>query len=212
LHNNNLTLAIVPLGTGVAEEISALFTNVITWNKDETYDAILFEGGSDIHPSIYNDKNIATSAGKDLSKRDNVEVEAMKDAIDKGALIIGICRGAQLACALAGGKLVQDVSNHHGTHNVTTIDGNNFNVSSVHHQQMYPWTVDHDLLAWTPKHFSDNYIGDELDESKHEVEPEAVFFPTINALAFQWHPEWYASQGEIDFTITKIKERLYANN
>jgi len=209
LHNK--TLAIVPLGTGVADEIAGLFENIVTWHPELEYDAILLEGGSDIHPSIYNDNNVATSASDNLSKRDTVEVKAMNDAISKKALIIGICRGAQLACAIAGGKLVQDVNNHQGSHDVTTIDGKSFRVSSVHHQQMYPWMVDHELLAWTPKHHSDRYIGDSLDESKHEVEPEAVFFPKINALAFQWHPEWYASQGEIDFTITKIKERLYSN-
>lgn len=202
----------MPLGTGVADEIAGLFDNVVSWKPGIEYDAILLEGGSDIHPSIYNDNNVATHAGNDLSNRDKVEVQAMTDAIKQKALIIGICRGAQLACAVAGGKLVQDVSNHQGSHDVTTSDGKSFRVSSVHHQQMYPWAVDHDLLAWSPKHHSNHYIGDELNEDSHVVEPEAVFFPKINALAFQWHPEWYASQGEIDFTITKIKEKLYDNS
>jgi gamma-glutamyl-gamma-aminobutyrate hydrolase PuuD len=204
------TLATVNLGTGVADEIAALFDNVVPWDMSQSYDAILLEGGSDIHPSIYNDPNTDTHAGDSLSNRDRIELKAINDAITKNALIIGICRGAQLACAVAGGKLVQHVTNHGGAHPVTTADGKQFEVSSVHHQQMYPWDVPHDMLAWSLERYSDCYRGHDINMEKHKVEPEAVYFPTIRALAFQWHPEWYASSGEIDFTISKIKEKLHA--
>jgi len=202
------TLATVPMGTGVASEIAELFDNVITWNQDANYDAILFEGGSDIHPKIYGAENTDSGVGNDLSHRDKVEIKAFKDAINKKALIIGICRGAQLACALAGGKLVQHVNRHGGEHNVTTKTGDVFKVSSVHHQMMYPWDIEHTLLAWSSEKRSDVYKGYQLDEAKHVVEPEACFFPQIKALAFQWHPEWAASNEELDFTISHIKDKL----
>lgn len=203
------TLATVSLGTGVADEIAAMFDKVIPWSMDADYDAILLEGGSDIHPSIYNDPNTDSGVGETLSNRDRIELKAINDAITKNALVIGICRGAQLACAVAGGKLVQHVNNHGGSHPVTTIDGKQFKVSSVHHQQMYPWDVEHDMLAWSSERYSDCYRGHDINMEKHQIEPEAVYFPTIKALAFQWHPEWYASEGEIDFTISKIKEKLH---
>lgn len=201
-------LATVPMGTGVADEIAAMFDHVVQWSSDVDYDAILFEGGSDIHPSLYNDPNTDSSVGDQPSHRDLVEVDAMKDAIRKGALIIGVCRGAQLACAMAGGKLVQHVDNHGRPHEVITKDKQIFNVSSVHHQMMYPWDIEHDVLAWSKQRQSPRYLGHKLNMTKHVVEPEAVFFPTINALAFQWHPEWYASSGEIEFTINQIKEKM----
>ena len=202
------TLATVPMGTGVANEIAALFDNVSRWSSDLKYDAILIEGGADIHPSIYNNPNTDSHVADSPSRRDLLECEAINDAIRKGALIIGVCRGAQLACAMAGGKLVQHVNNHGGSHPVVTNDGKSFDVSSVHHQQMYPWDVEHEMLAWSADRYSDCYRGHDINMEKHQIEPEAVFFPTIKALAFQWHPEWYASKGEIDFTISKIKEKL----
>jgi putative glutamine amidotransferase len=202
------TLATLPLGTGVAKEIAALFDNVITWNADAQYDAVLIEGGSDIHPSLYGDPNTDSFVSDHPSRRDLIERDAILDAVKKNALVIGICRGAQLACALAGGRLVQHVNRHSGEHEVTTNDGRHFIVSSVHHQQMYPWDVAHEMLAWSSEPYSDVYSGHEIDSNKHVLEPEAVFFPTIKALAFQWHPEWYASQGEIDFTIRHIKDKL----
>jgi len=204
------TLATVPMGTGVAEEIAAMFDNVVQWSPELKYDAILFEGGSDIHPSLYNDPNTDSFVGDMPSRRDLFEVEAFKDAVRKRALVIGVCRGAQLACAMAGGKLVQHVNNHGGAHPVVTADGKQFDVSSVHHQQMYPWDVEHDMLAWSADQYSDCYKGANINYAKHQVEPEAVYFPQIRALAFQWHPEWYASSGEIDFTLRKIKEKLDA--
>jgi putative glutamine amidotransferase len=201
-------LATLPLGTGVAKEIANLFDKVITWNADAKYDAILLEGGADIHPSLYNNPNTDSFVNDAPSRRDLIERDAVLDAIQKNALIIGICRGAQLACALAGGKLVQHVDNHGGSHDVETNTGDLFTVSSVHHQQMYPWDIDHELLAWSSERISSVYLGHEIDANKHQLEPEAVFFPKINALAFQWHPEWYASKGEIDFTLKHISEKL----
>lgn|GEM_PF-6387398 len=201
------TLATVSMGCGCAPEIKKLFSYVTEWEPDLDYDAILFEGGSDIDPSLYNSKNIATySQGQ--SKRDRIEAAIMQDAIDKKALIIGICRGAQLACALAGGKLVQDVNGHQGHHTIETYMGNTFDVSSVHHQQMYPWDVEHTILAWSKTQQSNHFIGDSLNLQKHIKEPEAVFFPKINALAFQWHPEWAYTPEELEFTLAEIAEKL----
>ena len=203
------TLALVRNGTGVAEEICDLFDNVITWKPGASFDAIHFEGGSDIHPSLYNVKNTHSFVSDGLSNRDIIERAAINEAIEQKALIIGSCRGAQLACAFAGGKLVQDVTDHaNGPHKVTTKDGKTILTTSVHHQQMYPWEIEHDLLAWSANPLSDHYLGDEIDPTKVVLEPEACYFPTINALAFQWHPEWACSSGEIEFTIDQIKQRL----
>ena len=102
------TLATLPLGTGCAKEIRNLFDNVIQWSPGAKYDAIVFEGGSDIHPSLYNNPNTDIFVGDTPSNRDRIELGAFKHAVDQGALVIGVCRGAQLACALAGGKLVQN--------------------------------------------------------------------------------------------------------
>ena len=208
------TLALVRMGTGVADEICDLFNNVITWKPGASYDAIHFEGGGDIHPSLYRSKNTHSHVGNTLSSRDMVEQLAITEAIAQKALIIGSCRGAQLACAFAGGKLVQDVTNHANGrgHAVESKEGMHFDTTSVHHQQMYPWEIDHDLLAWSHHPLSNHYLGDGVDPTLVRVEPEAVYFPQINALGFQWHPEWACSTGEIEFTVNQIKHKMKRNH
>jgi hypothetical protein len=168
---------------------------------------LILHGGSDIHPSLYNRPNQGSHVGGSPSPRDQFEAKALAKAADKGLFIFAICRGAQLACAAVGGILVQHVDNHAGgNHRITTVEGESFLVTSAHHQMMYPWKVEHKLLAWASYPRSDVHVGvtpDELEawpKQKYDgdgpttgpdfVEPEVVMFPQINCLAIQGHPEW----------------------
>ena len=74
-------------------------------------DIIMFTGGEDISPSLYNDKIHGTTHFS--PRRDAFEVE-MFNLAPKKALLIGGCRGAQLLTALSGGRLIQHCINHSG--------------------------------------------------------------------------------------------------
>jgi gamma-glutamyl-gamma-aminobutyrate hydrolase PuuD len=160
-----------------------------------TTDLVIFGGGADIHPSLYGHDNIATGAGNVPSARDLFEKEVWKRAISSKVPILGICRGAQLACALSGGFLIQDVMNHNlGTHKITTDDGQELDMSSVHHQMMFPNKTNHKLLAWSSKQLSEGYYTYDYFKIKTlnlDKEPEAVFFTDTNAIGVQGHPEFY---------------------
>lgn len=151
--------------------------------------ALVVWGGGDISPSLYNrEVSKHTNAGVELSKRDHYEWELMKKAKELEMPIIGICRGAQMLCALAGGFLVQDVTNHTNGHEVTTKEEHKFFVSSLHHQMLYPFEVDHEMVAW-----SDNlsrHYKDVNEDITVPVEPEFVYFPKEKGIAIQWHPEF----------------------
>lgn len=163
-------------------------------------DALVIWGGEDISPSIYGDTvHNMCGASSSLSERDRLEVNACIEAIDRNIPIIGVCRGAQLACALAGGRLIQHVDNHGGNHMMTTFDGRSIVTSSVHHQMMYPFDVEHKMIAWADKPRSTRYlIGDRFPEmldkmaGEDRIEPEIVWFPKIKALAIQGHPEFHS--------------------
>ena len=65
--------------------------------------------------------------------------------------------------------------------------------TSCHHQMMYPYDIDHELLAWAAPARSRFYHGETtktLDSMADKREPEVVYFPSIQGLAIQGHPEW----------------------
>lgn len=172
-------------------------------------DCIVGWGGADISPSLYNrEVSDRTGAGDRPSYRDKVEWEHMLRAKELGIPIIGICRGAQMLCALAGGFLLQDVSNHTSAHVVLTKDGKTFKVSSLHHQMLYPFDVEHEMIAWTPTPLSTHYldVNTPIDVA---IEPEFVYFPKEKGIAIQWHPEFMRQGCEANVYVeTKLRELL----
>jgi len=189
-----MRLAAAKMGTGTFYpfDSSGLFDDYISVNGPDdltTNDVLVVWGGADISPSLYNRAvSKRTWADSTPSKRDAYEWALMQRAKELGIPIVGVCRGAQMLCALAGGFLIQDVTNHGSTHAVITDRNEAFKVNSLHHQMMYPFEVDHQMLAWTQNqstHFLDVNTPIEVP-----VEPEAVFFPKVKGLALQWHPEF----------------------
>lgn len=97
---------------------------------------------------------------------------------------------------MAGGKLIQDVSGHGGGHWITTFDGLDIRTNSIHHQMINPYTIEdkraYKILAWSKKRISAKYLG---PRNKSILLPwdfkeiEAIYFPKINGLGFQYHPE-----------------------
>ncbi|MCB0627922.1 MAG: gamma-glutamyl-gamma-aminobutyrate hydrolase family protein [Saprospiraceae bacterium] len=169
------------------------------------FDLVCFTGGTDISPLLYDESPHKKTQFHD-SARDVLEVHIFNIAVMNKIPMVGICRGAQLLTALNGGKLIQHVKNHNGYHNIVTDEGM-INVSSSHHQMMYPWDIDHILLGYS-KELSNTYEGrskeignhyyqhsqyfptEAYDEKGYVKEPEVVYYPQTNALAHQAHPEW----------------------
>jgi len=165
--------------------------------------ALVLWGGEDISPSLYGQRKAPqTGADAFMSLRDRIEYSLMKEAIKMKIPIIGICRGAQLACAIAGGTLIQHVSDHAGS-NHPMVDQKDvvIETNSVHHQMMNPYETEHELIAWAAPKRSRTYVGEggltyipayEADFK----EPEVVYFPTIKTLAIQGHPEFASATKE----------------
>lgn len=173
-------------------------------------------GGADISPSIYN-KPVSkrTWAGEELSTRDKQEVALAKRAIELKIPIMGVCRGAQLLCALAGGHLIQHVNRHGGTHRVVTNDGKEFVTNSIHHQMMYPFDVEHVIKAYMPKQLSDVHIDVDSEGKDINVqmpcEPEYVYFPQIRGHAVQWHPEGLSSDSDANkYVLDQLRKEIFA--
>ncbi len=209
--SKELSLGFVPYGTGVVRPFNTIFAHAVQVSPEDILsgkvDALVIWGGADISPSIYGqpvEKNCGATA--DLSHRDQIEVSVTAAAIQAGVPILGICRGAQLLCAMAGGTLYQDVHGHFGDHEITTHDGKSYVTSSVHHQMMKVDAMnpeDYQLLAWSTKHRTkpeDGVAGEE---------PEVVYFPKIKGLAIQGHPEFMSPDCDfVAYSRQLVKEYL----
>lgn len=163
-------------------------------DKMEQADLVLLTGGEDVSPSLYGEKAHPTNGFNPI--RDAYEVPEFKKAIKLKKHIIGICRGSQLSCVMAGGKLVQHQDNPDYYHPIDTFDGKNILVSSTHHQSQYPWKMpqeNYKVLGWTRDqsyfHFgsADKEMVNGISPENKEV--EIAYYPKIKALAIQSHPE-----------------------
>lgn len=165
-------------------------------------------GGSDISPKLYNHPQSKTT--HPYPERDRSEWALMQRAKDMGIPIIGVCRGAQMLCALAGGFLIQDVRGHAGRHPAHTVDGTVIQVNSIHHQMMAGYeNLPHELLAWSSTPLSPRYIYKDDQEylpPNGFVEAEFIYFPEVKGYAIQWHPEMMAEESQAtQFVFSKIK-------
>ena len=180
-------------------------------------DGIIFTGGGDVDPILYNGpRNHPKIHGVDI-KRDDFERRVIDKALQLKVPLLGICRGLQLVNVHFGGTLVPDIeeagySSHESEegqqsrHNITTmkqsflfkITGKERGiVSSSHHQSVA--TVGRDLKVVTRA--SDGIV--EAVEFEHQ--PEEQFFMMI-----QWHPE-RMSDIENPYSKNVLQELLAAS-
>lgn len=191
---------------------------------------LILWGGEDISPSIYGQRpGTRTSAGKEISSRDQLELNLAGEAIKNGIPIIGVCRGAQMLCAMAGGHLVQHVDGHTRDHSIKTDDGRTIKTTSLHHQMMFPWETDHKLIAWSAPPISKQYLGEAIDANQvkkgesldstvvfpdavdpEKREPEIVYFPGLKALCIQGHPEFIHNEKHefVQYCLALTKQYL----
>lgn len=165
-------------------------------------DFLVFTGGADIDPDIYDErphpKTGPISRVRDDKCKSMVR-HAMKLSFCGDRLpMVGICRGAQFLCAMAGNRLWQDVTGHAIGHTHRALDLQDYewvDVTSTHHQMMrlVPDTGSRVLMeAHVPScyrsHWSEKYGW--LHSLSDEPQIEAMLHPHMGALSYQPHPEY----------------------
>jgi gamma-glutamyl-gamma-aminobutyrate hydrolase PuuD len=171
-------------------------------------DVLILWGGEDISPAIYGQHVVHARAGHQPSARDVVETNLFNRAVELGIPIIGVCRGAQLACALSGGSLYQHIAGgHHQDHKVETKDGHTFTTSSCHHQALNLDNVNHELLAWDKDRETTVFTDKEV---KQAIIPEVVYLKETKTFAIQGHPEWMTPTTPfVKWCADEIKRRFF---
>lgn len=157
---------------------------------------VVFTGGQDVNPTLYNEK-VEDACGKVSLVRDDLENRLFRLAFKKDKAILGICRGCQIINVCLGGTLYQDIrTNGYNTishsdgsypefmakHQVVVVGnegflgfekGDTFIVNSYHHQAVH---VLADKLK--PVVLSEDGLVEAF------VHPDKNFL-----LGIQWHPE-----------------------
>lgn len=152
---------------------------------------VLFAGGEDVDPEMYSEPR-----GKYTSSninRDIKEVKLLGKALELKKPLLGICRGSQFLCAMAGGRLVQHQEQNMYCHFIQTFDNKELIITSTHHQAQFPYNLNEGefkVLGWTENLSKFHLDGEDKEISdKPFKEVEIAYYPTINALAIQGHPE-----------------------
>ena len=179
-----------------------------TFDDLDDTDLMVIWGGEDIGTSIYGEKPYLRNSGYAPSRRDIIEMRFIDEAKKRNIPILGVCRGAQLVCAMDGGKLWQHVTSHAGgNHTINLKDGRKIKTNSLHHQMMIP-RDGNELIGWADCRSPIKYN----EQGAHEVEtiePEIVYFPDMKALGVQGHPEYLTRNHELCIETDRLlKERF----
>ena len=201
-------------------------------------DAVLFPGGSDWNPKLYDEVE-----GKYTSSYSEVDIHQLKyfiEAYYKNKFLIGICRGAQMLGIANGGKLIQHVTKHMGEDHYINVLGSKelYKTNTIHHQMVNWYTMAQTaeckniLLGWADS-ISTTYLNGNNNETvirdvNNDVvalknmlyrEPEIFYLGLIKGFGIQGHPEWNMPANTLKFInkylhllVSKRKNDINLNN
>lgn len=185
----------------------------VVYNPAKGYDILCLTGGTDIDPTIYGEERNQFTSAPDVT-RDAFEQAAFDDAVADGKVVVGICRGAQLICALSGGSIYQHIGGaHQGNHKAVTIDGREMIVTSSHHQMMNPAPLkDNYLPLMTCGNLCSTYQDGFGEVDPPTVDYEVIYFPKTNAIGHQPHPEWMDDNAEYHKYFHETVAEMFTSN
>lgn len=176
----------------------------------EKADLVVFTGGPDVDPQLYGETCHRTT--RFSNPRDNEDINLYLKCLDLGIPMLGICRGAQFIHVMRGGKLYQDVDNHHGDHSIWD-SRKHFCIteaSSVHHQMVRPHP-DMEVLAHCRKSTERWLNATEVDKEVNHQDIEAFFYRDICAIGIQGHPEYRGYTKFAQWTMELLEDLICHN-
>jgi putative glutamine amidotransferase len=183
----------VPVGLSVLTNFNAERIR----RQVENVDALLIQGGYDVHPSLYGEEP-KPELGVTNYTTDIYIIEAIKQATAKKIPILGICRGIQIINVAFGGTLWQDISyagvpskKHTQTangcmwnHTIKVNKGSMLAGIFPDNETMWVNSYHHQALKDIAKGFEiDAKSEDNLVEAFHKTDPDHWIF------GVQFHPE-----------------------
>lgn len=165
------------------------------------FDGLLLMGGSDVNPAAYGEVAAPETQLPD-NARDEAEAALIREALERDAPVLAICRGLQMLNVQQGGTLIQHLEESRG-HRVKTGDRGR----PAHDAEITPGTKlaailgePLDTVAVNSRHHqAAGRIGDGLTVSARARDGvvEGLERPDKRfVVAVQWHPENQANGGD----------------
>jgi putative glutamine amidotransferase len=153
----------------------------------ESFDGLLFTGGRDVDPALYDQERLETSDEPD-HRRDRFELALMRAALEAGTPVLAIGRGLHILAVARGGTLTQELPGHresrtrYAPHDVILggdsllgkLLGTRIQVPAAHHQAPYHLGEGLTVTGWSP----DGEVTEAL-----EVDGQRF------GVGIHWHPE-----------------------
>jgi len=178
------------------EELELVAAGDSAWTRAEKFDGVLFAGGGDLDPALYDEGRKYANLRVERA-RDDFELALLSEALRLRLPILGICRGLQMMNVKFGGTLYQDLkddaatelehrqsgSRSEATHAVTLTDPESrlaeafrgsCRVNSLHHQAIKRLGRGLKVTA-------------RAEDGLVEAVEAADDYPFL--VAVQWHPE-----------------------
>jgi len=170
-------------------------------------DGLIFSGGGDIDPAMYNGVMHPTIYNIDL-ERDRAEIALAQAALASDIPILGICRGLEVLAVATGGTLIPHLPDEYGeivTHRAEELlsiqHGVDLNSESRLAQEIIG-TTKVDVVSW--HHQAVRTVSSEwrvtgwatdgvIEALEHKYHPWAI--------AVQWHPELSSSVDPLQHRI-----------
>ncbi len=186
--------------------------NAVLVDKMQDADIVILTGGADINPELYDETAHPTTWFD--TDRDAYELDALQDYDPTKQILWGTCRGFQMICALAGGKLYQNVNNHAGRdHEVEFETGETLLTTSLHHQMLCVKNLSPDdchVIGWSKHVLSPCHEGSGVSFEEGDKEIEVAYFPKINAMGCQGHPEMQRMQEPFVLKMNELIDKRLA--
>jgi len=153
----------------------------------EACDGLVFSGGRDIDPSLYDQERLETTDEPDR-RRDRFELALMRAALETNLPFLAIGRGLHILALARGGTLTQDLPGHriarasYKPHDVILGEssllgrllGTVVQVPAAHHQAPYHLGEGLTVTGWSPN----GEVTEALEADGHRF-----------GVGVQWHPE-----------------------
>jgi gamma-glutamyl-gamma-aminobutyrate hydrolase PuuD len=170
----------------------------------ESFDGLVFSGGRDMDPSLYDQERLEASDEPDR-RRDRFELALMRAALEANVPFLAIGRGLHVLTLARGGTLTQDLPGHRAArarytaHDVILgadsalgkLLGTRVEVPAAHHQAPYHPGEGLTVAGWSP----DGEITEAVEVDGHRF-----------GIGIHWHPE----EGDDSRLITALVEAAAA--